>query len=207
MLNVSQTNPCACAVESCVFSLFFNFLFSCFLIFWFAGRCASFAFVLIPFASLCVLRCCCNLTLYVDCGVVWQPCLSFLLSLCFDVLLVCAEGYTQVTGVMAMMMTGRVLLVCVLCVPWCGLSGIAADGVGGGDGSADGELLLQWRNRLRRECAEEVSRRTGGSGNASAVDECVRQAMESVRAVVDGRRRWRRQRIAVVAASAAAAAA
>ncbi|KAF5217715.1 Mucin-associated surface protein (MASP) subgroup S130 [Trypanosoma cruzi] len=108
---------------------------------------------------------------------------------------------------MAMMMTGRVLLVCVLCVPWCGLSGIAADGVGGGDGSADGELLLQWRNRLRRECAEEVSRRTGGSGNASAVDECVRQAMESVRAVVDGRRRWRRQRIAVVAASAAATAA
>ncbi|KAF8299989.1 Mucin-associated surface protein (MASP), subgroup S130 [Trypanosoma cruzi] len=108
---------------------------------------------------------------------------------------------------MAMMMTGRVLLVCVLCVPWCGLSGIAADGVGGGDGSVDEDLLLQWRAWLRRECAEEVSRRTGGSGNASAVDECVRQAMESVRAVMDGRRRWRRQRIAVVAASAAAAAA
>ncbi|PWV10616.1 putative mucin-associated surface protein (MASP) [Trypanosoma cruzi] len=108
---------------------------------------------------------------------------------------------------MAMMMAGRVLLVCALCVPWCGLSGIAADGVGGGDGSADEDLLLQWRAWLRRECAEEVSRRTGGSGNASAVEECVRQAMESVRAVVDGRRRWRRQRIAVVAASAAAAAA
>ncbi|KAF8306524.1 Mucin-associated surface protein (MASP), subgroup S069 [Trypanosoma cruzi] len=29
---------------------------------------------------------------------------------------------------MAMMMTGRVLLVCALCVLWCGLSGIAADG-------------------------------------------------------------------------------
>ncbi|EKF99630.1 mucin-associated surface protein (MASP), putative [Trypanosoma cruzi] len=42
-----------------------------------------------------------------------------LLSLCVDVLLVCAEGYTQVTGVMAMMMTGRVLLVCALCVLWC----------------------------------------------------------------------------------------
>ncbi|RNC51651.1 mucin-associated surface protein (MASP) [Trypanosoma cruzi] len=108
---------------------------------------------------------------------------------------------------MAMMMTGRVLLVCALCVPWCGLSGIAADGVGGGDGSVDEDLLLQWRAWLRRECAEEVSRRTGGSGNASAVDECVRQAMDGVRAVVDGRRRWRRQRIAVVAASAAAAAA
>ncbi|RNF07841.1 mucin-associated surface protein (MASP), partial [Trypanosoma cruzi] len=28
---------------------------------------------------------------------------------------------------MAMMMTGRVLLVCALCVLWCGLCGVAAD--------------------------------------------------------------------------------
>ncbi|KAF5214614.1 Mucin-associated surface protein (MASP) subgroup S074 [Trypanosoma cruzi] len=34
-------------------------------------------------------------------------------------MLVCAEGCTQVTGVMAMMMSGRVLLVCALCVLWC----------------------------------------------------------------------------------------
>ncbi|KAF8283246.1 Mucin-associated surface protein (MASP), subgroup S010 [Trypanosoma cruzi] len=34
---------------------------------------------------------------------------------------------------MAMRMTGRVLLVCVLCVLWCGVSGIAADDAGGGD--------------------------------------------------------------------------
>ncbi|EKF35131.1 mucin-associated surface protein (MASP), putative, partial [Trypanosoma cruzi marinkellei] len=47
---------------------------------------------------------------------------SFLL-LCVDGELVCAEGYTQVTGVMAMMMAGRVLLVCVLCVLWCGAGG------------------------------------------------------------------------------------
>ncbi|RNC52901.1 mucin-associated surface protein (MASP) [Trypanosoma cruzi] len=46
-----------------------------------------------------------------------------LLPLCVDVLLFCAEGYTQVTGVMAMMMTGRVLLVCALCVLWCGACG------------------------------------------------------------------------------------
>ncbi|ESS61866.1 mucin-associated surface protein (MASP) [Trypanosoma cruzi Dm28c] len=46
-----------------------------------------------------------------------------LLSLCVDGALVCAEGYTQVTGVMAMMMTGRVLLVCALCVLWCGAGG------------------------------------------------------------------------------------
>ncbi|RNC33161.1 mucin-associated surface protein (MASP) [Trypanosoma cruzi] len=48
-------------------------------------------------------------------------------SLCVDVLLVCAEGYTQVTGVMAMMMTGRVLLVCALCALWCGTSGGRCD--------------------------------------------------------------------------------
>ncbi|KAF8307069.1 Mucin-associated surface protein (MASP), subgroup S131 [Trypanosoma cruzi] len=102
---------------------------------------------------------------------------------------------------MVLMMTGRVLLVCALCVLWCGLSGIAADGVGGGDGSADEDLLLQWRAWLRRESAEEVSRRTGGRENASAVEECVHQGMDGVRAVVDGRRRWRRQRIAVAAAA------
>ncbi|RNC33033.1 mucin-associated surface protein (MASP), partial [Trypanosoma cruzi] len=102
---------------------------------------------------------------------------------------------------MAMTMTGRVLLVCALCVLWCGLSGVAANGVGGGDGSADEDLLLQWRAWLRRECVEEVSRRTGGGANASAVEECVRQGMDGLRAVVDGRRRWRRQHSAVAAAA------
>ncbi|EKF28833.1 mucin-associated surface protein (MASP), putative, partial [Trypanosoma cruzi marinkellei] len=46
-----------------------------------------------------------------------------LLPFCVDGELVCAEGCTQVTGVMAMMMTGRVLLVCALCVLWCGAGG------------------------------------------------------------------------------------
>ncbi|KAF5216164.1 Mucin-associated surface protein (MASP) subgroup S040 [Trypanosoma cruzi] len=66
-----------------------------------------------------------------------------LLSLCVDVLLVCAEGYTQVTGVMAMMMTGRVLLVCVLCVLWCGAGGVYArdiDNKALGDCMASGVL-------------------------------------------------------------------
>ncbi|ESS62326.1 mucin-associated surface protein (MASP) [Trypanosoma cruzi Dm28c] len=144
---------------------------------------------------------CCDVLLYG--GWSWLCDASLLLlSLCVDVLLVCAEGCTQVTGVMAMMMAGRVLLVCALCVLWCGLSGIAADGVGVvSDGSADEDLLLHWRAWLRRESAEEVSRRTGGSANASAVEECVHQEMDGVRAVVDGRRRWRRQRIAVAAAA------
>ncbi|EAN99921.1 mucin-associated surface protein (MASP), putative, partial [Trypanosoma cruzi] len=104
---------------------------------------------------------------------------------------------------MAMMMTGRVLLVCALCVLWCGFSGIAADGAGGvPDGSAVEYLVVEWRSQLRRNCAEEVSRRTGGRANASAVEECMRQRMDGVLAVVDGRRRWRRQRPAVAAAAA-----
>ncbi|RNF04621.1 putative mucin-associated surface protein (MASP) [Trypanosoma cruzi] len=54
----------------------------------------------------------------VRCVAVWH--VSLLLpSLRVDGELVCAEGCTQVTGVMAMMMTGRVLLVCALCVLWC----------------------------------------------------------------------------------------
>ncbi|EAO00164.1 Mucin-associated surface protein (MASP) [Trypanosoma cruzi] len=102
---------------------------------------------------------------------------------------------------MAMMMTGRVLLVCALCVLWCGFSGIAADGAGGvPDGSAGECLFSRWRAQLRRECAE-VSRRTGGRANASAVEECMRRRMDGVLAVVDGRRRWRRQRPAVAAAA------
>ncbi|EAN88577.1 mucin-associated surface protein (MASP), putative, partial [Trypanosoma cruzi] len=58
---------------------------------------------------------------------------------------------------------------------------------------------LRWRAQLQRECAEEVGRRTGGRANASAVEECVRRGMDGVRAVVDGRRRWRPQRYALVA--------
>ncbi|PWU86118.1 Mucin-associated surface protein (MASP) [Trypanosoma cruzi] len=55
------------------------------------------------------------------------PC--FLLLLCVDWELVCAEGYTRVTGVMSMIMAGRVLLVCALCVLWCGAGGGYAEDV------------------------------------------------------------------------------
>ncbi|EKF98096.1 mucin-associated surface protein (MASP), putative, partial [Trypanosoma cruzi] len=119
-----------------------------------------------------------------------------------DVLLACAEGYTQVTGVMAMMMTGRVLLVCALCVLWCGLFGVAADFVGSANGSAGDYWGSWWITKLRREWAEEVGRRTGGRTNVSAVEECVRQGIDGVRAVVDGRRRWGPQRSAVVVVAA-----
>ncbi|KAF5222538.1 Mucin-associated surface protein (MASP) subgroup S129 [Trypanosoma cruzi] len=124
-----------------------------------------------------------------------------LLSLCVDGELVFAEGCTQVTGVMVMMMTGRVLLVCALCVLWCGAAVVvsAADGAEE-DGSAGEYLISRWRAYLRRECVEKVSRRTGGRANASAVEECVRQGMDGARAVADGRRRWGRHRYAVAAA-------
>ncbi|PBJ71288.1 mucin-associated surface protein [Trypanosoma cruzi cruzi] len=103
---------------------------------------------------------------------------------------------------MAMMMTGRVLLVCALCVLWCGaVFGVAADDAGDGDGSAGENLIAGRRSQLRRECAEEVGRRTGGRANASAVEECVRRGMDGVRAVVDGRRRWGPQQFAVAAAA------
>ncbi|KAF8307419.1 Mucin-associated surface protein (MASP), subgroup S122 [Trypanosoma cruzi] len=94
---------------------------------------------------------------------------------------------------MAMMMTGRVLLVCALYVLWCG--------AGGADGNAVKYSFAGRRAWLRKECAEEVGRRTGGRANASAVEECVRRGMDGVRAVVDGRRRWMRQQSAVVAAA------
>ncbi|KAF8296325.1 Mucin-associated surface protein (MASP), subgroup S133 [Trypanosoma cruzi] len=100
---------------------------------------------------------------------------------------------------MAMVMTGRVLLVCALCVLWCGVSVVAADVAGGGDGGADEYFVLRWHVQLRRECAEAFGRRTEGRKDAFAVEECVRRGMNGVRAFGDGRRVWRRQRSAVTA--------
>ncbi|RNC46472.1 mucin-associated surface protein (MASP) [Trypanosoma cruzi] len=88
-----------------------------------AMKCEYFLFGLLPFVTVAWLLCDMSL---------------LLLSLCFDGELVCAEGYTQLTGVMAMMMTGRVLLVCALCVLWWGaVFGHAMDDYcseGGGNG-------------------------------------------------------------------------
>ncbi|KAF8286722.1 Mucin-associated surface protein (MASP), subgroup S125 [Trypanosoma cruzi] len=93
-----------------------------------------------------------------------------------------------------MTMTGRVLLVCALCVLWCGAGGGDADG-----GSVEYSFAGR-RAQLRRGCVEKVGRRTGGGANISAVEECVRRGMDGVRAVVDGRSRWRRRQFAVAAA-------
>ncbi|ESS58965.1 trans-sialidase [Trypanosoma cruzi Dm28c] len=104
--------------------VFFN-CFACFFCLLAVGRCVFLALSLISTAPWCVLLLvgCCRLFLCGGCawcsGRVSLSCLP----LCVDGELVCAEGYTQVTGVMAMMMTGRVLLVCALCVLWCGAGG------------------------------------------------------------------------------------
>ncbi|KAF5219574.1 Mucin-associated surface protein (MASP) subgroup S030 [Trypanosoma cruzi] len=77
---------------------------------------------------------CCHLCL---CGgFVWcSGRVSPFILLCVGGELVCAEGYTQVTAVMmAMMMTGRVLLVCALCVLWCGAAVVVSSAGGDGDG-------------------------------------------------------------------------
>ncbi|KAF5221565.1 Mucin-associated surface protein (MASP) subgroup S008 [Trypanosoma cruzi] len=84
----------------------------------------------LPLLDCCHLLCLCG-------GCVWcSGRVSPFILLCADGELVCAEGCTQVTGVMAMMMTGRVLLVCALCVVWCGgavvVSSVVDDVVDGG---------------------------------------------------------------------------
>ncbi|KAF5216683.1 Mucin-associated surface protein (MASP) subgroup S117 [Trypanosoma cruzi] len=81
---------------------------------------------------------------------------------------------------MAMMMTGRVLLVCALCVLWCGLSGIAADGAGGVSGSEFEYLFLNWEELLKNECEAENSNETNLSLKDLAVNCCVYRAMHEL---------------------------
>ncbi|EKF29570.1 mucin-associated surface protein (MASP), putative, partial [Trypanosoma cruzi marinkellei] len=90
-------------------------------------------------------------------------CFAFTL-LCVDGELVCAEGCTQVIGVMMMMMTGRVLLVCALCVLWCGGGGAddAGAGIAGDPGThsqSGGETVGQ---------SPPAGGSNGGSGGSKA---------------------------------------
>ncbi|EKF29186.1 mucin-associated surface protein (MASP), putative, partial [Trypanosoma cruzi marinkellei] len=100
---------------------------------------------------------------FVYCVVVYRPCLSFFcFSLCVDGFLVCAEGYTQVTGVMAMMMTGRVLLVCALCVLWCGGAGGVFCEEASQDDSCDNlsaEVLSLRENKSDEELKEKCCKK------------------------------------------------
>ncbi|EKG08529.1 mucin-associated surface protein (MASP), putative, partial [Trypanosoma cruzi] len=104
----------------------------CFLIIFLHGVVRFLHFIGLIFLTKCVLLLLVFLLFLFFCASL------HLFLLCVDVLLVCAEGCTQVTGVMATMMAGRVLLVCALCVLWCGaVFGHAMEdycGEGGGDG-------------------------------------------------------------------------
>ncbi|KAF5218117.1 Mucin-associated surface protein (MASP) subgroup S030 [Trypanosoma cruzi] len=131
----------ACALESfgrSFFCVFLHFLLQCCLftcVLLLIVLCVFSVYLLrgvvcfCPFTDFSCLmvcaRCCFWAAAICDCAVRgWVTFLFLLLlSLCVDVFLVCAEGCTQVAGVMAMMMTGRVLLVCALCVLWCGTPG------------------------------------------------------------------------------------
>ncbi|RNC48053.1 mucin-associated surface protein (MASP) [Trypanosoma cruzi] len=108
-------------------------------------------------------------------------CLSFLLSLCVDVLLVCAEGCTQLTGVMAMMMTGRVLLVCALCVLWCGAATVVSTAPDATRAQSvwPEYLFLNWHELFRNECKVENPYENEDL-KGLAVNCCVRDAMREL---------------------------
>ncbi|ESS60819.1 mucin-associated surface protein (MASP) [Trypanosoma cruzi Dm28c] len=77
---------------------------------------------------------------------------------------------------MAMMMTGRVLLVCALCVLWCGLSGIAVNDAGGVSGGNE-FFFLNWEELLKNECEAEYSNETNLSLKDLAVNCCLHHDM------------------------------
>ncbi|KAF8292092.1 Mucin-associated surface protein (MASP), subgroup S118 [Trypanosoma cruzi] len=86
---------------------------------------------------------------------------------------------------MAMMMAGRVLLVCALCVLWCGLCGIAAK-----DTRAQSVwpeyLFLNWHELLRNECEVENAKGTNADLKELAVKCCVHDAMREICSVFYG---------------------
>ncbi|RNC53724.1 mucin-associated surface protein (MASP), partial [Trypanosoma cruzi] len=137
----------------------------------------------------CIMVClllplgCFHLSLCGDCA--WCSRRVFLLLLlCVDGELFCAEGYTQVTGVMAMMMTGRVLLACALCVLWCGAGGCfaneaeaSANGAASKTTPAD-KIILNWYELTHEEC--ETDNTKNGTVNVPAMKRCINFAMKGI---------------------------
>ncbi|KAF5213634.1 Mucin-associated surface protein (MASP), subgroup S027, partial [Trypanosoma cruzi] len=80
---------------------------------------------------------------------------------------------------MAMMMTGRVLLVCALCVLWCGAAVEAGgDGSGIGGGDADGNMVLIWHIDANETCKKKNTQ--GEKLDKSAFKSCVHAAMKEI---------------------------
>ncbi|EKF28154.1 mucin-associated surface protein (MASP), putative [Trypanosoma cruzi marinkellei] len=83
----------------------------------------------------------------------------------------------------ATMMTGRVLLVCALCVLWCGAAVVVSSepGVGSRENVSRGYLVVNWETLLKNECAtNEKYMNKDGTMNQSAVKDCIRDAMNVV---------------------------
>ncbi|RNC52863.1 mucin-associated surface protein (MASP) [Trypanosoma cruzi] len=97
-------------------------------------------------------------------------CLFFLLSLCVDGKLFCAEDCTQVTGVMAMMMNGRVLLVYALCVLWCGAAVVESVVDGVVDGGVKEGLLGDSQSGSRDEKAAKPELSKSADENLGSAD-------------------------------------
>ncbi|PBJ77867.1 mucin-associated surface protein [Trypanosoma cruzi cruzi] len=86
---------------------------------------------------------------------------------------------------MAMTMTGRVLLVCALCVLWYGAGGGFADkeakvpaGVVASNRTDEENLILNWYVLTQEECANEST--TGGKFNVTAERICIHKVMKGV---------------------------
>ncbi|EAN98140.1 Mucin-associated surface protein (MASP) [Trypanosoma cruzi] len=79
---------------------------------------------------------------------------------------------------MAMMMTGRVLLVCALCVLWCSSVVQAADGFISDGSDEIGEMVLTWHNEFNRTCNEQSTKE--GILDESAFKSCMRVRMKEV---------------------------
>ncbi|PBJ77117.1 mucin-associated surface protein [Trypanosoma cruzi cruzi] len=84
---------------------------------------------------------------------------------------------------MAMMMTGRVLLVCALCVLWCCGAAVVSSipDVTGRESVPHGYLVVNWEKLLKNECATDKKYiNEDGTVNESAVKDCIRDAMRVV---------------------------
>ncbi|KAF8277681.1 Mucin-associated surface protein (MASP), putative, partial [Trypanosoma cruzi] len=85
---------------------------------------------------------------------------------------------------MAMMMTGRVLLVCALCVLWCGAGGgfakeaEASANVVASETTPVDRIILNWHKLTHEEC--ETDNTKNGTVNVPAMKRCIQVAMKGI---------------------------
>ncbi|PBJ68538.1 mucin-associated surface protein [Trypanosoma cruzi cruzi] len=83
---------------------------------------------------------------------------------------------------MAMMMTGRVLLVCALCVLWCGAAAVVSSAPDATRSQSvwPEYLFLNWHELLRNECKADNQYDNNEDLKELAVNCCVRDAMREL---------------------------